>query len=758
MKAGCLRAARDRSGCVGTVKNFLAALKSDWSKRILFRYASAYALAVVVVLLLLIPIRSEMYRMNYDAIISDAHERMDAGTSMFESTASMMCNSAKMLTESEAYTQLRKWSGRGNASLAYPVNEAREMLYNFIFMREEYVNGAYVVFNNNELFVANFGTALSYQDIYPEFMEYEGKTVEAWYGDIFSTTNILSILPEQIVTSRYKEYFDGAASYVTCAVHPWNEQNYGTRSAICFLLDTHTLLSSFVSDEIYESGYVCIRDSDGGLIAQHGEERLTTDFVLLSGRQASEYITVTVGVPDSLIREQIASITAILKICIYLGLFSMLILLGGILLMHNISAYRVFSISSEYADIPLSAAKRMRAYDYVKESIASITASKNAAERKMILLQSNWNNEAVLNACQRGTLTTRERDHVSRLLGSISERFVILLMEFGGGGGVVWIEEYARAHLHCAIVSFYLDENTVALIVPIDESDAIGHVLEMIGSLCEVSRMRYAAVPNVGVSQIHAQVNGLNTAFEQARMAMRVHSMNAQKDYVLYDRAAVGEVEPYIGMDVLAKLTDLVLMGESMEVAQLFDEMQTVHLSAADKASRYTYVFSAVRMALLNASKVIVKDGGFTLPEFWADDDAADTIEKYRESALTLCEQVHARRRSSNTVLKQSIGDYITQHFHEPNLSGDQIAQAFGLSRTYVLQFMRTQFGKTLSEYIEDVRMEHIERWLVDTDWTVEKIMEESGYTSQNTMYRAFRKKHGVTPGKWRDAFREWKE
>ena len=97
------------------MRELLKALKSDWSKRILFRYTSMYLIAVIIVLALLGLIRSEMYKMNYSAIVEEGNKKIDAGLSLFSSTVNMMCTSADIMTELDEYGKLRKWTGVGKA-------------------------------------------------------------------------------------------------------------------------------------------------------------------------------------------------------------------------------------------------------------------------------------------------------------------------------------------------------------------------------------------------------------------------------------------------------------------------------------------------------------------------------------------------------------------------------------------------------------------------------------------------------------------
>ncbi len=729
------------------MKAFLKLLKNDWSKKILFRYTGTYLIAVIIVLALLALIRSEMYKMNYNAIVEDGNKKIDAGLSVFDSTVNMMCTSADMLTELDEFNLLRRWKGAGEAELSYAINETKNALRNLTFMREEYVKSVYVMFNQNEIFVSNFASALSYRDMYPRHFSIRGKGADEWYRQMFLNDSLVHIQPEWIMQKG--SYLQNDQNSIACVVHPWKEGGYSAHSAICFELDADALMSSFAMDEVLKNGYIRIEDRQGNLIAERGALSDKGHVVIES--KLHEYLKVKVGIPRALIAEEISAVTAILKICIYIGLIGLLFILGVVLMAHNFSAYRMLKISLMYADTTLTNFRRLRSFDYVRDTIASIAASKNEAEQKILLLKNGWNNEMLANACQRGMLTSAEAEDVSALLGEIREKYVIVLLENGNEvstGSVIWQEEYMRTHLRSAVVSFYPNENTVAFILPA-QNDFIKEIGSVLNGLAEVCRSRNLFVNGVGVSGVSSGVDGLNTAYEQARMAMRMHSIDGKYDYAVFE-TSLGNREVCIGIDVLSKLSDLVVMGEEEEIRHIFAEIMA---SGGEESSamRYMYVFSAVRMALLNAGRMIMREEDMRLPDFRADEDARGAMEKCLNCALDLCSRAKEKRRSNNVVLRQKITDYIMENYRDSNLTGEQIAEKFSISKTYVLQFMRMQFGKTLNEYIDDVRLDAVEKLLTMPEYTIDKIMEETGYISQNTLYRAFKKRHGVTPGKWRE-------
>ena len=711
-----------------------------------------YLVAVIIVLALLGLIRSEMYKMNYAAIVEDGNKKIDAGLTLFNSTVNMMCTSADMLTELDEYGTLRKWMGAGKAELSYAITQAQDTLKNLIFMREEYVKCAYVVFKQNELFVSSFASALSYRDIYPRHVSFQGKSADEWYREKFLSDSLVHVLPERVMQKG--SYFTENLNSVTCVIHPWKEERYPARSAICFELDADALMSSFAKDEVLENGYIRIEDKKGNIIAERGA--FSDEKLVMLESKSNDYLSVKVGIPRALIADRIASVTAILKMCVYIGLIGMLVVLGVVLMVHNFSAYRMLEISLAYADAPLTNFKRMRSFDYVKATISSMAASKNEAERKALLLQNGRNNEALVNACQRGLLTSAEAENVAALLGDIREKYAIVLLENASEvsmGSMIWQEEYMRTHLRSAVVSFYPGGNTVAFILPTDGEDGLKNIGNVLVGLSELCRAKNLFVTGIGVSGISSGIDGLNSAYEQARIAMRMHSIDGKSDYAVYEKN-LGSREICIGVDVLSKLSDLVVLGEEDEVRRIFAEIM-VSGGEESSAMRYMYVFSAVRMALLNAGRMIMRDDDLPMPEFRTDEDARAAMEKCLNCALELCKRAREKRRSNNVVLRQNITDYIMENYRDSNLTGDQIAERFSISKTYVLQFMRMQFGKTLNEFIEDVRLDAVEKLLGNPEYTIDKIMEETGYISQNTLYRAFKKRHGVTPGRWREMLTE---
>ena len=74
----------------------------------------------------------------------------------------------------------------------------------------------------------------------------------------------------------------------------------------------------------------------------------------------------------------------------------------------------------------------------------------------------------------------------------------------------------------------------------------------------------------------------------------------------------------------------------------------------------------------------------------------------------------------------------------------------FHLSSTYLNQLFKEEMGKTIRQYISEMRMKRAEELLSQTYETVDEIAARCGYSNGNYFAKAFREKHGMSPTDYR--------
>lgn len=85
----------------------------------------------------------------------------------------------------------------------------------------------------------------------------------------------------------------------------------------------------------------------------------------------------------------------------------------------------------------------------------------------------------------------------------------------------------------------------------------------------------------------------------------------------------------------------------------------------------------------------------------------------------------------------------------------EQAAEAAGFSAAYFSRLFSEQMGMSYSEYLENVRLRHVQILLIQSRKSIMEIAEETGYCHGNYLNSRFKKKVGMTPGEYRRRHRK---
>jgi len=101
-----------------------------------------------------------------------------------------------------------------------------------------------------------------------------------------------------------------------------------------------------------------------------------------------------------------------------------------------------------------------------------------------------------------------------------------------------------------------------------------------------------------------------------------------------------------------------------------------------------------------------------------------------------------------------TITEYIDQHL-SAELTVPEIAEACNMSYSYFAKKFPAVYGKTCKEYLEERRLYKVEEYLLYTNFDLNYIAQETGFSDCSHMIKSFKKKHNETPKKFRDIHRK---
>ena len=136
----------------------------------------------------------------------------------------------------------------------------------------------------------------------------------------------------------------------------------------------------------------------------------------------------------------------------------------------------------------------------------------------------------------------------------------------------------------------------------------------------------------------------------------------------------------------------------------------------------------------------------------WAEVLAVGEQTRLRRDAFLLQLLVVIGDDSSPTALPDWLRHAISQYGRAEHLTGGApaLARLAGRSPEHVNRTIRQALGKTTTDVVNELRLEHAARQLRMTDHKITEIALDCGLENLGYFYRIFAKRYGVTPRRYR--------
>ncbi|OUS73706.1 hypothetical protein B1748_22635 [Paenibacillus sp. MY03] len=131
-----------------------------------------------------------------------------------------------------------------------------------------------------------------------------------------------------------------------------------------------------------------------------------------------------------------------------------------------------------------------------------------------------------------------------------------------------------------------------------------------------------------------------------------------------------------------------------------------------------------------------------------------ETLTEMYLSLLSVCSQICEGQRPANMerneMMLETVKELIEQRFTDINLSQQSIASTVKLSSAYIGKLFKESYNMSITEYMNEVRLNHAQKLLEGDSYTISEIMDKCGYANQSYFFRLFKGKVGTTPKEYR--------
>ena len=100
------------------------------------------------------------------------------------------------------------------------------------------------------------------------------------------------------------------------------------------------------------------------------------------------------------------------------------------------------------------------------------------------------------------------------------------------------------------------------------------------------------------------------------------------------------------------------------------------------------------------------------------------------------------------------VKQYISEHYNE-EVRLDDLSSIAGMSTSAFCRFFQTHTGRTVMDYLIDIRLGNAARLLVDTTAPISEICWQCGFNNLSNFNRIFKAKRGYTPRDFRTLFKK---
>lgn len=255
-----------------------------------------------------------------------------------------------------------------------------------------------------------------------------------------------------------------------------------------------------------------------------------------------------------------------------------------------------------------------------------------------------------------------------------------------------------------------------------------------------------------GESELYLAANSLHHAIEYydfitkkpqvARMnvEMQLHGafVETLDEYrKLSNQAVEALTQPVCDEQQLSSsIADQVIGNCSASMESVHHHIQMFALTFTERLGSSGFVDSAY----IHNSQIIRRCMGF------------ETEAEFRSALLEIVGDLRRQYLTLTAIGKQrqiqAVREYVLEHVSDCNLSVNALAAQFSITPSQLTKQFRRYYGQTLHAFIQDTRLQAAKELMRQhPDWSVYRIGEAAGYIDISTMYRAFQRKDGITPG-----------
>lgn len=755
-----------------------AFLKRNKTLVIFLKHCLKYFSLLAVLVLMISPLFFKSYTMAKESTIERSNLKLKEGLAALEGQIIKAQEIAGILRQEDHFKRLFFLEGKPPSEYYVDMDTLQTKLKN-LSLTQDMMSNVYIMFKDNPIFISNHISADNYMDVYKQYFHYADMPVDEFHDILFNQNENVRLLPAMQTLSLYysRSYFQGVTAIISNSYFNGTDQ----KSIMAIVFDKKDIIGNVLYEEDSGDHFAYMTDSGNNLLLTHNYDGpvfsnpvhnldeitlASQKYIMLAHTSEKLGLKTVIGIPLNTFQQNVNAILELVTLYIVIGTLVILVLSVLFSMKETLWLKRMLEAASKSTNTIFTAKNE---YMYINNAFAKISTMNKEQLDKIEALNSSVKHSVLKHLLILGVYTEKEKEEADSYFGSRFDRFCVAKAGFRldesdqatrsiQQGLILAVENTFKSIVQHEYTAINFHSNEVIFVVFLGAEAEIDSIRERLSELIRTMNTGYSLTINIGLSQIMSGNRNAKAAYQQAKHALSINENDISSGVYIFEAALEQADKQMFDMTLLFKLNDALIAGEKPIVAKLFAESLHHMAKYPDTGQEQLQMFFLYRQAVYNARNIIVNDQSqeaarsqLSIPRYDHVTDVIKLFYELRDAALNLCDWVNMNKKSNNEKLKADIIHYIHEHYEDPALSASTIATALLISEKYVFSFVKEQAGKSLGKYIEEIRINNAERLLLETDYSNSKILQLCGFGSENTFYRAFSKRHAVSPTAWRE-------
>lgn len=231
--------------------------------------------------------------------------------------------------------------------------------------------------------------------------------------------------------------------------------------------------------------------------------------------------------------------------------------------------------------------------------------------------------------------------------------------------------------------------------------------------------------------------------------------------FIKYDEAIANDRELYeYPAELESKLLDYLRLHDEESMGRILDDF-------LGKVSNYSYneILLSLTQLTLSTTRVFKGIIGTNIEKYnlsyrsinkkLGDFDELIEIREWLISVYgDMIDAIKGKRQNKNAEIVGCILKYINEKYADSNISVESIADLVDLSPNYARKIFKDSTGKSISNYINEIKFNKVQDLLQNTEYSISKIVGIVGLQNSPYFYASFKKVTGKTPDEYRKEFK----